>query len=132
MDSRRIVVPVKIEVQRNSLFLLFEWLSFIFFSSLFRYQRPSFVTPPFAGYVSGHSTFSRAAAEILERVTGDAFFPGGMAGLTAKANDFLVFEVGPQKDVNLQWATYRDAADECGLSRIYGGIRKDLKIKALK
>ena len=26
------------------------------------YQRPSFVTPPFAGYVSGHSTFSRAAA----------------------------------------------------------------------
>jgi len=26
------------------------------------YQRPTFVTPPFAGFVSGHSTFSRAAA----------------------------------------------------------------------
>ncbi|MBT8271831.1 MAG: ASPIC/UnbV domain-containing protein, partial [Bacteroidia bacterium] len=26
------------------------------------YQRPTFVTPPFAGYVSGHSTYSRAAA----------------------------------------------------------------------
>ena len=29
------------------------------------YQRPTFVTPAFAGYVSGHSTFSRAAAEVL-------------------------------------------------------------------
>ena len=29
------------------------------------YQRATFVTPPFAGYVSGHSTFSRAAAEVL-------------------------------------------------------------------
>jgi hypothetical protein len=29
------------------------------------YQRPTFVTPSFAGYVSGHSTFSRAAAEVL-------------------------------------------------------------------
>jgi len=28
------------------------------------YQRPNFVTPPFAGYVSGHSTFSRAAADV--------------------------------------------------------------------
>ena len=41
------------------------------------YQRPTFVTPPFAGYVSGHSTFSRAAAEVLTALTGDAFFPGG-------------------------------------------------------
>ncbi len=42
------------------------------------YQRPSFVTPPFAGYVSGHSTYSRAAAEIMTRLTGSEFFPGGM------------------------------------------------------
>ncbi|MGH3019753.1 MAG: DUF6851 domain-containing protein, partial [Gaiellaceae bacterium] len=28
------------------------------------YQLPTFVTPAFAGYVSGHSTFSRAAAEV--------------------------------------------------------------------
>ena len=39
------------------------------------YQRPSFVTPPFAGYVSGHSVFSRAAAEVLTALTGDEFFP---------------------------------------------------------
>jgi len=42
------------------------------------YQRPTFVSPPFAGYVSGHSTFSRAAAEILTFMTGDEYFPGGI------------------------------------------------------
>jgi len=86
------------------------------------YQRPSFVTPPFAGYVSGHSTYSRAAAIILERMTGDAFFPGGLGTFTAHEDEFLVFEDGPSVDVELQWATYQDAADESGLSRIWGGI----------
>lgn len=86
------------------------------------YQRPSFVTPPFAGYVSGHSTFSRAAAEVLTRLTGNAFFPGGMGEFVAKENEFLVFEDGPSVDVRLQWATFRDAADQTSLSRIWGGI----------
>ncbi|MCZ4408989.1 FG-GAP-like repeat-containing protein [Cryomorphaceae bacterium 1068] len=86
------------------------------------YQRPSFVTPPFAGYVSGHSTFSRAAAEVLTAFTGDAFFPGGMGTFLAPQDEFLVFEDGPSVDVELEWATYRDAADESGLSRIWGGI----------
>ena len=86
------------------------------------YQRPSFVTPPFAGYVSGHSTFSRAAAEILTAITGDEYFPGGMGEFVAPANDFLVFEEGPSQDIVLQWATYRDASDQCSLSRIWGGI----------
>ena len=86
------------------------------------YQRPSFVTPPFAGYVSGHSTFSRAAAEVLTLLTGDPFFPGGMGEFVAKKNEFLVFEEGPSMDVTLQWATYRDASDQTSLSRIWGGI----------
>jgi len=86
------------------------------------YQRPSFVTPPFAGYVSGHSTFSRAAAEVLTLITGDAFFPGGVGSFTATQNEFLVFEEGPSEDVVLQWATYRDASDQTSLSRIWGGI----------
>ena len=30
------------------------------------YQRANFITPPFPEYVSGHSTFSAAAAEILQ------------------------------------------------------------------
>ncbi|MEZ5650394.1 MAG: vanadium-dependent haloperoxidase [Burkholderiaceae bacterium] len=86
------------------------------------YQRPSFVTPPFAGYVSGHSTYSSAAATMLERLTGDPFFPGGMAEYRVEANAFLVFERGPSQSMSLQWATYRDAADQCSLSRIWGGI----------
>ena len=86
------------------------------------YQRPSFVTPPFAGYVSGHSTYSRAAAEVLTAFTGSEYFPGGMSEFEISANDFLVFESGPSVDMTLQWATYRDAADQCSLSRIWGGI----------
>lgn len=86
------------------------------------YQRPTFVSPPFAGYVSGHSTFSRTSAEILTAFTGDEFFPGGMAEFVAKKNKFLVFEEGPSEDVVLQWATYRDASDQTSLSRIWGGI----------
>ncbi len=86
------------------------------------YQRPSFVTPPFAGYISGHSTFSRAAAEILSMITGDPFFPGGMGEFHVTKNEFLVFEEGPSESFTLQWATYRDASDQTSLSRIWGGI----------
>ncbi|TGV04879.1 FG-GAP-like repeat-containing protein [Flavivirga rizhaonensis] len=86
------------------------------------YQRPSFVTPPFAGFVSGHSTFSRAAAEVMTLITGDEYFPGGMGEFVAKKDEFLVFEKGPSVDVKLQWATYRDASDQTSLSRIWGGI----------
>ncbi|MDA1300556.1 MAG: ASPIC/UnbV domain-containing protein, partial [Proteobacteria bacterium] len=86
------------------------------------YQRPSFVTPPFAGYVSGHSTYSRAAAELLTRLTGSEYFPGGMSGFEVKANEFLVFEQGPSVDMTLEWAKYYDASDQCSLSRIWGGI----------
>ena len=55
-------------------------------------------------------------------MTGDTFVPGGIGTFTAEANSFLVFEDGPTHDIELQWATYRDAADQSGLSRIWGGI----------
>ncbi len=86
------------------------------------YQRPSFVTPPFAGFVSGHSTYSRAAAELMTLLTGDEYFPGGMSEFVAEQNEFLVFEEGPSQSITLQWAKYRDASDQCSLSRIWGGI----------
>jgi len=86
------------------------------------YQRGTFVTPPFAGYLSGHSTFSRAAAEVMTLLTGDAFFPGGMGTFDIIQNDFLVFEEGPTQSFTLQWATYRDASEQTSLSRIWGGI----------
>ena len=88
----------------------------------FPYQMISFVTPPFAGYVSGHSTFSSAAAEVLTQFTGDPYFPGGMGTFSFDANTALEFEEGPSVDMELQWATYKDAADQCSLSRIWGGI----------
>lgn len=86
------------------------------------YQKKTFITPAFPGYISGHSTFSRAAAEVLAAITGSSFFPGGLATYTASANTSLTFEKGPTQAVQLQWGTYFDAADQAGLSRIWGGI----------
>jgi hypothetical protein len=85
------------------------------------YQLATFVTPAFAGYVSGHSTFSRAAAEVMTGFTGSPYFPGGLAEWTIHAGELQV-ELGPSEDVTLQWASYYDAADQAGLSRLFGGI----------
>lgn len=85
------------------------------------YQVPTFVTPSFPGYVSGHSTFSRAAAEVLTGFTGSEYFPGGSTSWTTKTGELKV-ESGPSATVNLEWATYYDAADQAGISRLYGGI----------
>ena len=85
------------------------------------YQRSTFVTPAFAGYPSGHSTFSRAAAEVMTAFTGNAYFPGGMTSYTTKKGD-LLHEEGPTADTTIQWATYYDAADQAGLSRLFMGI----------
>jgi photosystem II stability/assembly factor-like uncharacterized protein len=86
------------------------------------YQRRNFVTPAFPGFISGHSTFSRAAAEVLTALTGSAYFPGGLGEFVARRNAYLTFERGPSTEVRLQWATYYDAADQAGQSRIYGSI----------
>lgn len=88
----------------------------------FPYQRRTFVTPAFPGYVSGHSTFSRAGAEVLTRLTGSPWFPGGLGEYVAAQDDYLVFEQGPSVEVRLQWGTYQDAADQAGQSRLWGGI----------
>ncbi len=83
------------------------------------YQRTNFVTPPFPGYISGHSTFSRSAAEVMTSFTGSKYYPGGIGKypVTTLAN-----EKGPSAPFSLTYATYYDAADGAGLSRIYGGI----------
>ena len=85
------------------------------------YQLPTFVTPSFAGYASGHSTFSRAAAEVMTAFTGSEYFPGGVSGYTIPAGS-LKNEKGPSTDIRLEWATYYDAADQAGQSRLFGGI----------
>ena len=85
------------------------------------YQLPTFVTPAFQGYVSGHSTFSRAAAEVMVGFTGSEWFPGGLSEWPVKAGELKV-ERGPSADVVLQLGTYYDAADQAGQSRLFGGI----------
>jgi hypothetical protein len=85
------------------------------------YQLNTFVTPAFPAYISGHSTFSRAGAEALARLTGNDYFPGGLASYSYAAGS-LQFESGPSATTQLQWATYFDAADQAGLSRLFGGI----------
>ena len=39
------------------------------------YQRRTFVTPAFPAFISGHSTFSRAGAEVLAQPHGEPVFP---------------------------------------------------------
>jgi hypothetical protein len=86
------------------------------------YQLSGFVTPPFPGYVSGHSTYSRTGAEILTLLTGTPYFPGGLGESSIPMGSGLDFEYGPTTPISLQWATYFDAADQAALSRIWGGI----------
>jgi hypothetical protein len=88
------------------------------------YQAIDFMTPPFPGYVSAHTVFSRAAAEVLTTMTGSPYFPGGLAEYHAEPDteSGLNFELGPSEPLRLQWASYFDASDESGLSRVYGGI----------
>src|SRR6185369_3859960 len=57
-------------------------VGWILASHWFPYQQRTFVTPPFAGYYSGHSTFSRSAAEVMSAFTGSSYFPGGIGQYT--------------------------------------------------
>jgi hypothetical protein len=84
------------------------------------YQAETVVTPPFPEYVSGHSTFSAAGAEILKRFTesDDFGFSYTQPAGTSRVEPGTV----PDKDVTLSWDTFSDAADQAGISRRYGGI----------
>lgn len=81
---------------------------------------PYIATPPFAEYVSGHSTFSAAAADILRRFTGSDVF--GAEATIAAGSSAIEPGAVPVRDITLSWATFTDAADEAGLSRRFGGI----------
>ncbi|HCR49273.1 MAG TPA: phosphatidic acid phosphatase [Bacteroidetes bacterium] len=70
---------------------------------------PFLQTPPFPEYPSGHSTISRAAAEVLTFLHGDnmAFQDTSNVRYGNKARSF---------------ASFRAAANEASISRVYGGI----------
>lgn len=84
------------------------------------YQKSTFPTPPFPEYVSGHSTFSATAAEILRRATGNDSF--GMSVTLAAGSSSIEPVMTPATDVTLSWRTFSEAARQAGLSRRFGGI----------
>jgi len=77
------------------------------------------LTPPFPGYFSGHSVFSRSSATVLQLFTGSDQF--GFS--TVLPADFGRVEAGvPLEPTTMSYATFSDEANEAGLSRLYGGI----------
>ena len=96
------------------------------------YSPATFVTPPFPGYVSGHSCVSAAAAEILKRYTGSDRFEQAeerQAGeLTEPGFDCPSIQqvdgqAGGQQScfVKLHLPTFSEAAKMAGRSRVLGG-----------
>jgi hypothetical protein len=77
-------------------------------------------TPPFAEYVSGHSTFSAAAAEVLGNFCANRKF--GESVVIPRGGSKIEPGCTPSENVTLEWKTLKDAADEAGISRLYGGI----------
>jgi hypothetical protein len=71
--------------------------------------RPYIQTPPFPSYTSGHSTISAAAAEVMTEHFGD--------GLAFTDTSLLEFGIA-----NREIRSFRQAAQEASLSRLYGGI----------
>lgn len=66
-------------------------------------------TPPFPEYTSGHSTISAASAEVLTGLFGD----------NVAFTDSTEFKYGHGVR---SFTSFRQAADECSMSRVYGGI----------
>lgn len=70
---------------------------------------PLLQTPPFPEYTSGHSVASNAAAEVLTKLFGEpfAFLDSTEVAYGLPTREFVSF---------------RQAADEAAISRLYGGI----------
>jgi hypothetical protein len=77
------------------------------------------LTPSFPGYFSGHSVFSRSSATVLSLFTGSDYFgfstvlPAGFGRVEPNI---------PPEPTTFSYDTFSDAANEAGLSRLYGGI----------
>ncbi|MBZ5857953.1 vanadium-dependent haloperoxidase [Flavihumibacter profundi] len=71
--------------------------------------RPYIQTPPFPSFPSGHGTVSAAAAETMTSVFGDK--------LHFTDTSLLEFGIG-----NREITSFRNAAKEAAMSRLYGGI----------
>ncbi len=80
---------------------------------------PLLKTPPFPTYTSGHSTFSGAASVVLTSLYGNDF------AFDSQSDGHLAAEqrpLDPSQIATRHFASFNQAAEEAGLSRIYGGI----------
>ena len=84
------------------------------------YQPATFPTPPFPEFISGHSTFSAAAATVLRLFTGRDRF--GDSVTFAPGSSAIEPGITPSAPVTLRWETFTNAANQAGISRRYGGI----------
>ncbi len=84
------------------------------------YQRPTNPTPPFPEFISGHSTFSQAAASVLAGIRAS---DGITFNLVVKAGS-LGWESPPQplQDITFTFTSLPEAAASAGMSRRLGGI----------
>ena len=78
---------------------------------------PFLQTPPFPEYTSGHSTITASAATVLEALYGNNFAFQDTSDLRY---------IGMQRHFN----SFRQAADEASISRVYGGIHYRSGIEA--
>ncbi|WP_255119193.1 phosphatase PAP2 family protein [Synechococcus sp. HJ21-Hayes] len=72
------------------------------------FWQPLISTPPFPAFPSGHSTFSAAAATVAAELLGDA--------------QMFTLQGGNQRQISRSYTSLMQAAEESGMSRIYGGI----------
>lgn len=77
-------------------------------------------TPPFPEYPSGHSTFSRATAEIIHSFWGDCEY--GECVTFPPCSSVIEPDCTPAQEITLTWRTLHEAAEQAGMSRRYGGI----------
>jgi hypothetical protein len=82
--------------------------------------QPYIPTPPFPEHVSGHSTFSYAAATILKQYTRSDNFNGCFT--FEKGRSVIEPNTSPPCDVVFDWPTFTAAAEQAGKSGLYGGI----------
>lgn len=81
------------------------------------YSPDAFLTPPFPGYVSGHSTVSGACAEVLRLYTGHDTFGKEIVWIPGQLT-----EPGNISDtVTLKLTTFTETANMAGISRVLGG-----------
>ena len=86
------------------------------------YQEAGVVTPPFAEYTSGHSTFSGAASQIFNRAVGSDTFKITLTVTVRAGSSTIEPGLVPANNRVLTFKSFTDAADQAGMSRRYGGI----------